>query len=323
VQQLLLFLNKITSYIDSNSICNTTYLDFSKAFDSVPHNELLVKLWRFGVTNNVWYWLREYLYDRKEYVSINGRHSNLLPVISGVPQGSVLGALLFVLYDNDVPFNSTCMHSSVFLFADDTKCLQLIQSIPADMLHLQEDLDLLSSWSHDWKLCFNEIKCLLLQIHNRLSNSTVEAQPSVASVTTPHYVQHYTINATPITWCEQHKDLGVVVTSNLQWDSHIALISSKAYKKLGLLRRSFSSAVHINAKRSLYLLLIRSQLVYCSQIWRPYLLKDITLLERVQRRTTKFILNDFSSNYKSRLIALRLFPLMIFYELYDNYKLFH
>ena len=93
--------------------------------------------------------------------------------------------------------------------------------------------------------------------------------------------------------------------------------SSKAYKKLGLLCCTFSSAVHINAKRSLYLSLIRSELVYCSQIWRPYLLKDITLLERVQRWATKFILNDYSSNYKSRLITLRLLPLMMVYELYD------
>ena len=99
-----------------------------------------------------------------------------------------------------------------------------------------------------------------------------------------------------LTRCEQHKDLGVVMTSNLQWDSHIALISSKAYKKLGLLRHSFSSAVHINAKRSLHLSLIRSQLVYCSQIWRPYLLTDIILLERVQRRAIKLILNDYSSS---------------------------
>ena len=109
----------------------------------------------------------------------------------------------------------------------------------------------------------------------------------------------------------------ILLTSNLQWDSHITLISSKAYKQLGLLCCSFSSAVHINAKRSLYSSLIRSQLVYCSQIWRPSLCKDITLLERVQRQAMKFILNDYSSNYKSHLIALRLLPLMMVYELYD------
>ena len=194
MQQLLLFLNKVTSYIDSNARCDTIYLDFSIAFGSVPHNELLVKLRRIGVTNNVWYWLREYLYNRKQYVSINGCYSNLLPVISGVPQGSILGPLLFVLYVTDIPFNK--MYSSIFLFADDTNYLQPIQSIPADMLHLQEDHDLLSSWSHDWKLHFNEIKCLLLQIHNRLSNSTAEAQPLMASITTTHYVLSMVLHTT-------------------------------------------------------------------------------------------------------------------------------
>jgi len=112
VQQLLLFLNKVTSYVDSNTRCDTIYLDFSKAFDSVSHNELLVKLWRIRVTNNVWYWLREYLYDRRQCVSTNGHYSNLLPVISGIPQGSILGPLLFVLYVSDIPFNR--MYSCVF-----------------------------------------------------------------------------------------------------------------------------------------------------------------------------------------------------------------
>ena len=135
VQQLLLFLNKVTSYIDSNSRCDTIYLDFSKAFDSVPHNELLVKLWRIGVTNNVWYWLREYLYDRRQCVSINGRYSSLLYLSSQVyPKAAYL--VHSSLCSTLMTFNR--MYSCVFLFADDTKCLQPIQSIPADMHHLQE-----------------------------------------------------------------------------------------------------------------------------------------------------------------------------------------
>ena len=115
--------------------------------------------------------------------------------------------LIYYLSSQAYPKAAYLVHSALcstlvtFLLTECThvsSSLQPIQSIPADMLHLQEDLDLLSSWSHDWKLRFNVIKCLLLQIHNRLNNSTAEAQSTVTSITTPHYVQHYTINGTPI-----------------------------------------------------------------------------------------------------------------------------
>ena len=108
-----------------------------------------------------------------------------------------------------------------------------------------------------------------------------------------------------------------MMTSDTSWSNHIALISSKAYKKLGLLRRTFCSTNSIWAKKSLYLSLVRSQLVYCSQIWRPSLLKDIITLETIQRRATKFILGDYTSSYKSRLTKLHLLPLMMALELYD------
>ena len=88
------------------------------------------------------------------------------------------------------------------------------------------------------------------------------------------------------------------------------MISSRAYRCLGLIRRSFSSYVPIKVKKLLYLSLVRSQLTYCSQVWRPRLIKDFTSLERIQRRATKFILNDFSSNYRDRLITLNLLPLL-------------
>ena len=108
-----------------------------------------------------------------------------------------------------------------------------------------------------------------------------------------------------------------MMTSDTSWSNHIALISSKAYKKVGLLRRTFCSTNSIWAKKSLYLSLVRSQLVYCSQIWRPSLLKDIITLETIQRRATKFILGDYTSSYKSRLTKLHLLPLMMALELYD------
>ena len=98
---------------------------------------------------------------------------------------------------------------------------------------------------------------------------------------------------------------------------HYSIISAKAYKQLGLIRRTFSSSVSIRAKKLLYLSLVRSQLTYCCQIWRPHLIKDITFLDRIPRQATKFILNDFSADYKTRLISLSLLPLMFLYELFD------
>ena len=129
---------------------------------------------------------------------------------------------------------------------------------------------------------------------------------------------NYTIGDNPIATTELHKDLGVIMSNNLSWAEHLKFISSRAYKLLGLVRRSLSRSHHPNIKRILYISLIRSQLTYILfTSWRPHLLKHIMSLERVQRRATKFILNDFSSDYKSRLVALQILPLMMQLEVND------
>ena len=148
-QQLLIFLTNVHHALNNCPKCDVIYLDFKKAFDSVPHQELLLKLWKVGVVGSLWRWFREYLSNRYQHVCINNSNSPTLPVISGVPQGSLLGPLLFLIYINDLPFS--LKHSESFLFADDTKCLRPIRS-PHDCIQLQSDLDALSSWSSDWKL---------------------------------------------------------------------------------------------------------------------------------------------------------------------------
>ena len=306
-QQLLLFLHKVHQSLNCNSNCDVIYLDFRKAFDSVPHNELLIKLWSIGITGNCWYWIKEYLHvsHRTQQVCINGCYSSSLPVISGVPQGSILGPLLFLLYVNDLPIEVS--HSTPYLFADDTKCLKAISS-DLDSLQLQQDLNSLSAWSTDWKLSFNELKCILLSFQ---SSNTSALTPTTTTTS-------YQVNGHVIAPKSQHRDLGVVMSHDLSWTGHLSLIVKQAYKKLGLLRRSFSATTSISAKKSLYLSLVRSQLVYCSQVWHPHLVKDIKLLEDVQRRASKFILNDYASDYKTRLLQLSLLPLsMIIYELND------
>ena len=112
-------------------------------------------------------------------------------------------------------------------------------------------------------------------------------------------------------------DLGVFISSDLSWNAHYKHITAKAYRSLRLIRRTFGHSPSVAARKKLYIALIRSQISYCSPLWRPHLLKDIELLEQIQRRATKFILNDYSLDYKFRLTSLKLLPLMMYYELLD------
>ena len=127
----------------------------------------------------------------------------------------------------------------------------------------------------------------------------------------------YTISDTCIPRSNSHKDLGITLSVDLSWDKHYKTITARAYKVLGLIRRTFSSCHPATTMTRLYVSLVRSQLFYCTQIWRPHLMKDILNIERVQRRATKYILNDYTSSYKTRLIQLNLLPLMYLFELHD------
>ena len=124
-----------------------------------------------------------------------------------------------------------------------------------------------------------------------------------------YIVNDHIINESP-----SYKDLGIIFTNSLSWRKHYEMISSKAYKSLGLLCRVFKDSHCPQARKSLYISLVRSKLLYCSTLWRPYLLKDIELIEKVQRRATKFILSDYTSDYRTRLTQLGMLPLMYIYE---------
>ena len=295
LQQLLLYFDHIYNSVSSGCQVDAIYLDIRKAFDSVPHCELLLKLWKIGISGKLWNWFRCYLSNRLQCVTISNSHSDLLPVLSGVPQGSILGPMLFIIYINDMPL--TCHFSKIFLFADDAK---LCKGIPyvTDSTLLQHDLHNLQVWSLENHLQFNISKCVSLSI-NRKFNTT------------------YTIDSQPLPQLDSHRDLGVLLSTDLTWSTHLDNISSKAYKILGFLRCTFMNCYNTDAKKQLYIMLVRSHLLYCSQLWNPCLIKDIINMERIQRRSTKYILNDYTSDYKTRLLKLKLLPLMYLLDLSD------
>ena len=156
VSQLLSVFHEIGSLLDTNTEIDVLYLDFSKAFDSINHAKLLVKLKLYGISGSLWEWFKDYLSNRKQCVVVDGTKSSITSVISGVPQGSLLGPFLFALYVNDLP-DVTSVGTRTVLFADDTKCY-CAQRSPQDHLMLQYDLNGLVSWSYDWDLNFNPSK---------------------------------------------------------------------------------------------------------------------------------------------------------------------
>ena len=191
--------------------------------------------------------------------------------------------------------------SNIHIFADDTKCSHQIKST-SDTIELQSDLDMLNDWSNKWNLSFNSQKCVLLKFYKN---------PSLFMNSS------YFLSGRQISPKESHRDLGIILQQDLGWHKHYDSISAKAYRQLGLLRRTFSSSNSVYTKKKLYLSLVRSQLLYCSQLWRPMLVKDTEALERIQKRATKFILGNSDGDYKERLVKLKLLPLMYSFELAD------
>ena len=254
-----------------------------------------------GIGGSLLSWFRSYLNDRLQLVKIGNCTSELLPVTSGVPQGSNLGPLLFLVFINDLP--DSVNNAFLYMFTDDIKiCIPVSDSLQ-ERLQLQVDLDAILNWSELNRMRFNGKKFVLLNFH------------------TNKFVEHpgYKVNDRCILASGSHKDLVVIFSSDLSWSSHIHTIVTKAYKTLYLLRRTFGQSPSVSACKQLYTSLVRSQLTYCSQVWRPYLIKDIMVLEFVQKRATKFILASYnrSCDYRERLIRLHLLPLAMILELAD------
>jgi hypothetical protein len=290
--QLVEFYNDILKYLEVNNQYDVLYLDLSKAFDRVPHNLLLKKLKCFGYNGTLLNWFADYLSHRKQRVTIEGSASSYSMVTSGVPQGSILGPLLFNYYINDLLCTINDPGASIYLYADDAKVGYGIGNIQS-CLKLQNVLNDIISWSSLWGMLFNVDKCVSMSFSHK-----------------PQTIAYnYTINGVVISRVNSFTDLGIIVNSRLKWDEHICSCIKKANQKLGLIKRVTGFTCSSDIKLLCYTAIVRPHLEYCPQVWFCNSKKLLLNIEAVQRKATKYILNDYASSYTDRLISLQLTPL--------------
>ena len=273
--QLMLTLQDLHRVIEHKGQTDLIQLDFSKAFDKVPHDLLLHKLTFYGLETNTTKWISAFLSSRSQEVMVEGKSSLRAEVTSGVPQGSVLGPLLFLLFINDLP-NYLQEESTVRLFADDAVLYRQINS-DTDATLLQQDLDSLLQWENDWGMSFHPSKCQVMRI------TTKKAVRETS----------YNIRGHQLELVTSSKYLGVTISQDLTWREHINNITSKANGTLALLQRNISHCPK-TLKAQSYKTLVRPQLEYCSPIWDPHHKKNIQKIEAVQNRAARYVNNDYS-----------------------------
>lgn len=282
---LLETLENWTEALDMGHDIDAVYLDFKKAFDTVPHKRLLYKMEAYGIKGLLIRWIEDFLMGREMRVGVHGEYSDWCKVDSGVPQGSVLGPTLFLIFVNDIPSEVKCQ---VKMFADDTKVWNVLRT-DQDVKDLQTDIDTLQDWSSKWLLDFNIEKCKTLH----MGSNNVQHDYFMSVGGARHGLEKV----------EVEKDLGVQISRDLKPSKQCLEAAKRANNVLRSLKRSFV-CIEKDGFQILYKCYVRPHLEYCVQAWAPYYRKDITHLERIQRRATKLVKGLQHLTYEERLVAL-------------------
>ena len=300
---LITFLEYTTGHIDNGIPIDAIYYDFSKAFDKVPIRKLMKKVYAYGIRGKVYKWIEQWLTDRRQRTVIEGECSEFASVLSGVPQGSVLGPLLFIIFIDDIDASASDI-DHIIKFADDTKTINRADTIEGRE-KLQDCINRMFDWSNRWSMTFNVPKCKVVHFgHNNPCHN-------------------YVMNGTPIEKVENEKDIGVNVCSNLKPSDHCARAAGTAMGVLYQLLRSF----HYRDKLTfvaLYKTYVRPHLEFAVPAWNPWLQKDILALEKVQRKFVKNVTGLRSVTYEERLIELNMFDLAtrrVYLDLVETYKI--
>lgn len=273
VTQLLDFVHNLSISINNRGQTDVIFLDLSRAFDKVSHAKLLIKLREILKNEIIVRWLTDYLNLRQQYVEVQGDRSGLVPVTSGVPQGSVLGPLLFLLFINDMVRD---ISANVSMFADDCVIFSRI-SCRKDQDALNSALNAISSWCSSWQMDLNVQKCAVM---------TVSRQIDPLRYT-------YEIDGRAVNFVNSYTYLGINITNDLTWNSHIEKICRKASHKLWFLKRNLKYATP-DTKLAAYKACVRPILEYASPVWDPFTATNIDKLETIQKRALRFIYSRYS-----------------------------
>ena len=238
----------------------------------MPHRHLKLKLEYYGVRNQALKWISSFLEERTQRVVCGGYTSDSVNVISGVPQGTVLGPLLFLIYINDLP---ECVSSMCSLFADDCLVYRRMES-ERDIKILQNDLTNLELWARKWLMTFNTEKCEAIQL---------SLKPAIPN--------SYTLYGKHLKGVTEAKYLGVTIDCKLSFTKHIDTVCKKANSMLAFIRRNLKSCQR-QIKADAYLMYVRPILEYAVVVWAPYTKCDIDRLEAVQRRAARFVTSDYN-----------------------------
>ena len=261
--QLILTIIDLASGLEDGEQIDAILLDFSKAFDKVPHQRLLLKLQHYGIRGQLLSWIESFLSDRSQKVLVEGITSSYVPVVSGVPQGTVLGQMLFLIYINDLPKNVT---STTRLFAEASLLYRRIRTTE-DHRILQEDLSRLETWEWDsvhWQMSFNPLMCEVIRISKKRTQITGS----------------YTIHGHQVATVKSGKYLGITLTDNLSWNAHVDQATKKANNSLAFLKRNLYNCPS-HTKAHSYQTLFRPILEYASSAWDPYTQSNIHKLEMI------------------------------------------
>ena len=288
---LLEYLETLTELVDQGCPVDVVYLDFAKAFDKVPHARLSVVLEAHGIGGKLRAWIDEWLSDREQRVVLNGRTSSWLPVTSGVPQGSVLGPTLFVVFIN--PIDRVLEDLSGFLskFADDTKVGRVVEC-DSDREGLQLILNALVKWSEQWQMVFNADKCKVLHFGKKNSQFSYTMGGHAPAGVVLESV-------------EQEKDVGVMISNDLKPSLQCSTAAKKANSVLGRMAKSFTYRDRVVWVR-LYKTYVRPHLEYAVQAWSPWTQADSKVLEDVQRRAVRMTSGLVGRTYEEQLAEVGL-----------------